>query len=122
MNLIVPFYADNINYYVESDGTKENNPYNIEYGKRVVLKCSVNSLQNVSWYKRVQNTSYGIPLSSTFWGHEQYLQVDEYIGKTEATITKIADIFAGNYYCVATGSSPSVHGSTGINIAIQRSQ
>lgn len=124
MNFIIPFYADKVIYYVDSDNIKitEDNTYAIKYGNSVVLTCLVNSRQNLTWYKRNQNTSYGIPLYSDFWAPEQYLQVGEYIAKTDVTITKFAEYFSGNYYCVASGRNPSVHGTAGINITIQPCQ
>ena len=124
MNFIIPFYADQIIYYVDSDNklSKEDNTYTIKYESRVVLTCLVNSHQNITWYKRNQNTSYGIPLSSVLWVSEQHLQVRESIGSTNVTIAKFAEYFSGNYYCVATSSNPSVRGTAGINITIEPCQ
>ena len=124
MNFIIPFYADQIIYYVDSDNklSKEDNTYTIKYESRVVLTCLVNSHQNITWYKRNQNTSYGIPLSSVLWVSEQHLQVRESIGSTNVTIAKFAEYFSGNYYCVASGSNPSVRGTAGINITIEPCQ
>lgn len=127
MNFIMPFYADEIIYNVEFDNVTKNqdNAYNIKYGSRVFLTCVVKSLQNISrvtWYKRNGNSPKGIPLSSISWGSEQYLQVDEYIAKTDATIMKFAEFFAGNYYCVAFGSNSTIHGTSGVNITIEPCQ
>ena len=128
MNFIMPFYADEIFYSVEYNNSftaNQDNTYSIKYGSRVVLTCVVKSLQNiplVTWYRRIGNSSKGLPLSPIFWGSEQYLQVDEYIAKTDATIMKFAEFFAGNYYCVAFGNNSTIHGTSGINITVKPCQ
>ena len=122
MNFIIPFYAEKILYYLNTDPAKAGHNHTTKYGSRVVLECLATSHQNITWYKRNQNTSCGIPLSSVFWVPEQYLQVGKSIGSTDVTITKFTEYFSGIYYCVASGSNPSVHGTAGINITIQHCQ
>lgn len=73
----------------------------------------------VAWYRRVgDSSSYGIPLSTTIWGSEQYIRVDEYADKSNATILQFAQLFAGNYFCAAFGNNYSLIGTSDINLTL----
>ena len=125
MNFIIhTSYADRIYYNVDwgSNGDRKNDYYyHIEYQSEVNLVCTVDSHQNISmviWYRRVENSSHSIPLSTTIWGSAQYIRVDEYADKSNATIFKFAGFFEGYYFCAAFGNNYSLVGTPDINLTL----